>query len=166
LIVVARQHEGGSVPPWRRQGCYGVVEEGDGAQAVAAGDGQFLVQFAFDGAAESSDVKRAGSRVLVIDVAAQTEREACVQAGFPAGTAAGVAKDLLPVAHHEVGTELFVRRIFLGFRAREKKVVGRIEEGRQIVVDVEGQPLEGPQAVEECARHDENIFRGRHGGGG
>ena len=50
-----------------------VVEEGDGALAVVAGDGEFLVEFPFDGAAVGCFVEVGGVRVAVIDVSADSE---------------------------------------------------------------------------------------------
>ena len=142
-----------------------VVEQCGDSLAVSSRNLQLLVEFAFDGAEVSRFVKMRGVRVAVVDVTANADGHLGVEACFTAGLAAGVAKNTMAVVKDEIRNELLVGRVVLGRSARQEKIVGRVEEGRHVALRVEREPFERAEAVKNCARDDENVFFGGHGGG-
>lgn len=143
-----------------------VVEQGGNALPVAAGDDQFLVQFAFDRAEVSGLVEMLGMRVAVVDVPADADGHFGMQARFAPRFSAGVAKDAVTVVQDKVGNQLLVRRVIFGRAAGQEEVVGRVEEGLDVGLGFEGEAIEGSQTVENGAGDDKDVFFGGHKGGG
>jgi hypothetical protein len=76
-------------------------------------------------------------------------------------------QDAVAAADDKIRYELLVARVLLRGRAGEKKVVGRVQQGRHEAVDFEAEPLESAQLFEDGAGNAKDVFFGfGHGGGG
>jgi len=56
--------------------------------------------------------------------------------------------------------DLFVRRIDLSFRAREKEIVSTREERIEIFLRLEVETVKSPKFVKQAAPDDEHVFLG------
>ncbi len=135
--------------------------------AVAAGDFEFLLQFAVDGAEVGGAVEVGGVCVAVVDVSADADGHFGVQPRFTAGFAAGVAEHAVAVVQDQVGDELFVRRVVLGGGTGQEEVVGRIEKRRHVAFGVKTKAFKRAQGLEHGAGDDKDVFhRCGHGAEG
>src|SRR5207248_2480462 len=97
------------------------------------------------------------------DVAADADGEEAVQAGFLSAAAAAVAEDAAAANDEDVGDQLFEAFVLLGFGAVAIEEAGGGGEGGQIFFDVETEPLEDAQFIEQFSLETKHSFFGCHG---
>jgi len=138
-----------------------VVEQGDHALLVAAGEVEFLLDLAVDGGLVGVRAGLAVAGVDRVDMAADADGNFRVEPAFAAGFAAGVVEDAVAVAEDAVGDELLVRRVLLGLGAVHEEMVRRIEQPLHRGLDtLRQQTMEGPDLLQQRARHHQHLLTG------
>src|SRR2546423_11550702 len=109
----------------------------------------FLIYFA--SAAGAMGVLAPGKErfVAIVHVAADADRPFCHEPLFAGLLAAHVMQDRIAMRDERVRNDLLVRRIGLGPRAREEKIVPAREQRAQIFFRLEIQAVKAAELVEQ-----------------
>src|SRR5688572_25008813 len=86
-----------------------------------------------------------------------------VQSGFLAAFAAAVAQDAIIAENQDVGDELLVAFVLLGFAAVEVSDLRWRRDDRQVFLDVETQPLKNAEFFKELSFETKHSFFSWHG---
>ena len=117
-----------------------------------------FVHLAFDPGAVGLLVPGEERLVLIVHVAADADRALGDKALFAGFLPADVMEDAIAAGEEGVGDDLLVGRIGLRRGAGEEVVVPAREDGIEVALRLEVQPVETAELVEETSPNDEHVF--------